>query len=437
MAAGPDLLIPNVSVPVCLLKGRGGEQGDLTVDIEIRAGKIAGITAPGTTAKSSPPTPSAKSSLPVLRAASAWPGFIDLHTHLDKGHIWPRAENPDGTFEGALNAVRADRRANWSADDVRRRFEFGLRSAYAHGTVAIRTHIDSLPPQHRITWPIFSELREEWADRITLQGVSLMPINEMVEPVAIEIADLVAQAGGILGAATFMVGDLDARLDHLFRLAAERGLDLDFHVDETEDPSAVSLTAIARTALRQNFPGKITCGHCCSLARQPPRAAAETLGLVLEAGIAVVSLPMCNLFLQDRVPGRTPRWRGVTLLHEFSEQGTPVALASDNCRDPFYAYGDHDMLEVFREAVRIGHLDRPLGAWPRAVTATPADIMGLKYQGRLTVGAPADLVLFKARNANELLSRPQADRIVLRNGLPIDRTLPDYSKLDNLLSARP
>ena len=424
MAACPDLQIPNASVPACLLEGRGGEEGDVKVDIEIRAGKIATVSEPGTTSKSS---------LPVLRASSVWPGFVDLHTHLDKGHIWPRAENPDGTFEAALNAVRADRQANWTADDVRRRFEFGLRCAYAQGTVAIRTHIDSPPPQHRISWPIFSDLREEWSDKITLQGVSLMAIDEMVEPVATEIADLVAEAGGILGVATFMVPDLDARLDHVFRLAAERGLDLDFHVDETEDPFATSLVTIAKTVLRHDFPGKITCGHCCSLARRPPRAVAETLSLVRDAGIAVVSLPMCNLYLQDRVPGRTPRWRGVTLLHELAQQGTPVAIASDNCRDPFYAYGDHDMLEVFREAVRIGHLDRPLGAWPRAVTTTPADIMGLENRGRIAVGARADLVLFKARNANELLSRPQTDRIVLRNGLPIGRTFPDYSELDDLV----
>ena len=425
MATVPDLLIPNTSVPACLLEGRSGEEGDVQVDIEIRAGKIATISEPGATAKSS---------LPMLRAGSVWPGFVDLHTHLDKGHIWPRAENPDGTFDGALETTGVDRRANWSAEDVRRRFEFGLRCAYAHGTVAIRTHLDCLPPQHRISWPVFSALREAWADRITLQGVSLLPIDQMEAPLSTEIADLVAEAGGVLGAVTFMVPDLESRLDHIFQLAAERGLDLDFHVDETEDPFATSLAAIAAAALRHDFQGKIACGHCCSLARQPPRVVAETLGLVRDAGIAVVSLPMCNLYLQDRVPQRTPRWRGVTLLHELAEQGTPVALASDNCRDPFYAYGDHDMLEVFREAVRIAHLDRPLGTWPRAVTASPADVMGLENQGRLKIGAPADLILFKARNANELLSRPQADRVVLRNGSPIDRTLPDYSDLDDLFA---
>jgi len=424
MTSGPNLLITNAAVPTCLLEDGQDQGGETQVDIEIRQGKIANISPPGTTPKSS--------QLVLPARGMVWPGFVDMHTHLDKGHIWPRAENPDGTFDGALHAVGCDRRKNWSTEDVRRRFEFGLRSAYAHGTVAIRTHIDSLPPQHEISWPVFCDLRDAWAGRIELQAVSLMPIDQMDDPLGSEIADIVADARGILGAVTFMVPDLEKRLDHLFRLAMDRGLDLDFHVDETEDPSATSLNEIAKAALRNKFLGKITCGHCCSLARQPPLMVAGALGLVLEAGIAVVSLPMCNLYLQDRVPGRTPRWRGVTLLHELTETGVPVALASDNCRDPFYAYGDHDMLEVFREAVRIGHLDRPLGAWPKAVSATPADVMGLPHHGRIKPGVPADLVLFKARNPSELLSRPQADRIVLRGGTPIDRTLPDYRELDDL-----
>jgi cytosine deaminase len=109
----------------------------------------------------------------------------------------------------------------------------------------------------------------------------------------------------------------------------------------------------------------------------------RTLDLAARAGLAIVSLPMCNLYLQDRKPGRTPRWRGVTLLHEMRSRGIPVALASDNCRDPFYGYGDHDGLEVFTQAARIAHLDRPIGDWPLAVTRTPATIMGLERAGRL------------------------------------------------------
>lgn len=430
MTSGPDLLITNTAVPTCLLEDTPDQSGQTQVDIEIRQGKIANISPTSTTPTSrlsAPPT------LPTLRAGMVWPGFVDMHTHLDKGHIWPRAENPDGTFIGALQAVHDDREKNWTAGDVKRRFEFGLRSAYAHGTVAIRTHLDCIPPQHKISWPVFAELKKAWAGRIDLQAVSLLPIDQFEEPLSSELADLVADARGILGAVTFILTGLEKRLDHLFRLAMDRGLDLDFHVDETDDPFATSLAEIAKAAMRHDFQGNITCGHCCSLARQPPRAVALTLDLVKRAGIAVVSLPMCNMYLQDRVAGRTPRWRGVTLLHELAAQGTPVALASDNCRDPFYGYGDHDLLEVFREAVRITHLDCPIGAWPKAVTSTPADIMGLKQHGRLLPGAPADLVLFKARNMSELLSRPQSDRVVLRGGVPIDRALPDYQELDDLI----
>ncbi len=78
---------------------------------------------------------------------------------------------------------------------------------------------------------------------------------------------------------------------------------------------------------------------------------------------------MCNMFLQDRQAGRTPRWRGVTALHELSDAGVNVMIASDNVRDPFYAYGDLDMLEVWREAVRILHLDYPFARWAPAPSA--------------------------------------------------------------------
>ena len=77
---------------------------------------------------------------------------------------------------------------------------------------------------------------------------------------------------------------------------------------------------------------------------------------------------MCNMYLQDRSAGRTPRWRGVTPLHELKAAGVPVMVACDNTRDPFYAYGDLDMLEVLREATRILHLDHAGTDWPRAVT---------------------------------------------------------------------
>ena len=122
----------------------------------------------------------------------------------------------------------------------------------------------------------------------------------------------------------------------------------------------------------------------------------------------------------------------------FRAAGVPVAIASDNTRDPFYAYGDLAGLEVLREGARILHFDHPQDeawSWARTVGADAAAIAGFDYTAKLEVGAPADLVLFRARSWTELLSRPQSDRLVLRNGTAIDTTLPDYRELDDLMEA--
>jgi cytosine/creatinine deaminase len=363
------------------------------------------------------------------------PAFVDCHTHIDKGHIWPRKPNPDGSFTGALNAAGADRAARWSAEDVARRMDFSLRSAYTHGTRALRTHIDSVPPQEEISWPVFTEMRERWRGRIDLQGVCLFGIEGARDKKWFaSLVKRVAAAGGVLGTVTYMVPDLEELLDRVFGAAIEYGLDLDFHADETDDVSAVSLKKIAEAALGNGFEGKILVGHCCSLARQPDLHVLDTLDKVARAGIAVVSLPMCNLYLQDRRQDKTtPRWRGVTLLHEMKARGIAVSVASDNTRDPFYAYGDLDMLEVYRMATRILHFDHPVGDWPRTIAATPAQVMRLDGAGVLAADRSADLVIFKGRNWTELLSRPEADRIVLRGGKAIPRDLPDYAELDDLM----
>jgi cytosine deaminase len=157
-----------------------------------------------------------------------------------------------------------------------------------------------------------------------------------------------------------------------------------------------------------------------------------TLDLVARAGLKVVSLPMCNLYLQDRHAHRTPRGRGITLIHEMRARGIPVSFASDTTRDPFYAYGDMDMIEVMRQATRIGHLDHTGTDWPHAFTTTPSATCGFDAP-TLAPGAPADLVICNARDWTELFARPQSDRIVIRDGAAIDTALPDYSELDHLM----
>jgi len=425
--AGGPFQLARARVPVCLAHAalKADADGLALVDVAVGHGKIAGIAPAGELAADAID----------LAGRMVFPAFVDCHAHIDKGHIWLRTPNPDGTFPSALETVARDREARWNATDVTRRMEFALKCAYAHGTAALRTHLDSLKPQETISWPVFEGMRERWAGRIALQAVSLVTIEEVRDKAWFAaLVDRVAKAKGVLGAVTFMVPDLDALLDKLFRAAAERGLDLDFHADETADASACSLDRIAEAKLRNRFEGRVLAGHCCSLARQPDYEAKKTLDKVAKAGISVVSLPMCNLYLQDRrIDGTTPRWRGVTLVHEMKARGIKVAVASDNTRDPFYPYGDLDMLEVFRQATRILHLDHPFGDWPAVIATTPAKIMGLEGFGRIAPGAPADLVVFRGRSWTELLSRPESDRIVLRDGRAIDAALPDYAELDDLM----
>ena len=412
----PRLTLANLTAPSCLV----GAPGRLApLDLTVEGGRI--VTGTGERVD--------------MNGALVFPAFVDLHTHLDKSQIWSRAPNPDGTSDSARLAVAADRTVRWSATDVRRRMEFALRSAFAHGTRAIRTHLDSFPPQHAISFGVFRELRDAWAGRIELQAVNLCSVDVLGDDVAFGmIVNEVAASDGVLGCIVMPHPELRPRLAGLLETAARLGLAVDLHVDETGDPSSASLRDVAECVIETGFDGAVTVGHCCSLAVQEEAEALATLDVVARADLSVVSLPMCNLYLQGRGTGRTPRWRGITLVHEMKERGISVSFASDNTRDPFYAYGDLDMLEVMREATRIGHLDHSDSDWTHAFTTNPAKAAGFAAPS-LEVGAPADLVICKARSWTELFARPQSDRIVLRRGRPIDRTLPDYAELDDLMEA--
>jgi len=414
-AAVPTVLLGQPAHLACAADGL--THCDLVVD----AGRVAAILAPGTFA----------GDVPVVDRAGrqVWPGLVDLHVHLDKGHILPRCPNPTASFDGALAAVPPDR-ATWTTDDIRRRMDFALRCAWAHGTVALRSHLDTVQDDPERSWRALAPVRDAWAGRITIQPAALLPIGHYADAgYARRIADMVAAHDGVLGAVAYPDPDAGALLDRMLTLAAERGLAVDLHVDETLDPSVSEVDRVLDAVERAGFAGPVTLGHLCSLSTRPEDEAARSMARMADLGVAAVSLPLCNQFLQDRVPGRTPRLRGLAPLLEMADHGVAVAVASDNTRDPFHAYGDLDLVEVFRAAVRLGHLDLPVAPWPAAVAGIPATAMGVAA-GRIAVGAPADLILFSARRFDELIARPQADRIVIRGGRRIDATPPDFAELD-------
>jgi cytosine deaminase len=432
----PSYRIVNARVPACLLDDAAvagpavDPEGVLSAELLIDRGKLARI-APAGAAGDVADVPTVD-----LGGRQVWPTLIDIHTHLDKGHIVDRSPNLDGTHRGARLACATDR-PNWSVADLRRRIDFGLRCAYAHGVTAIRTHIDTYPDNAERSWQALREMREEWRGRVDLQAVALCPIDLFTGDFGDRVAALVAQSGGLLGGVTrsstgddaALIANIDATLDRVFTLAARHDLAVDLHVDETQDVSIATLPAVAQAAIRHGYTGHVVCGHCCSVAMQPDAEIDRTLDLVAKAEIGIVTLPTVNMYLQDRTAGRTPRWRGVTVVHEMLARGIRVAAAGDNCRDGFYAYGDHDVLDTFRQAVKILHMDHPVTGAPVLVGTMPATIGAFDGHGRLAVGAPARLIVFNARSINEIVSRPQSDRMVIDHGARVRAPMPDYSEL--------
>lgn len=403
--------------------------GFVLADIAVDGDAFLGVSPPGT----------APADALDLGGALVWPTFVDMHTHLDKSHLGRRVQNPDRTLLGAVGATRGDH-ANWTEEDLRGRATFALRCAYAHGTSAMRSHLDALGPQSGAVWRVMTELRREWAARIGLQFVAMAPIGFYLDDGAAAFAARAAEHGALLGGVTKLIGvpperqaeTLSRSLAALFDLAVAHDLDIDLHVDESLDPQADTLLAVAEATIRHGYEGRVTCGHCCSLSVMSDARKQAILEQCAEAGIGLVSLPLVNSWLQDRHASSTPLRRGVAPLQEAAALGIPVALASDNCGDPFHPFGDYDLLEVLRETTRTAHLEEVTPGWAAAVTTVPAARMGRDVT--LRAGATADLVLFSARSMSELLSRPQSDRVVLRAGRPVNSELPPYSDLDRLFA---
>lgn len=429
--------LANVRIPSQVLAdgapGLGDEDGLVSLDLVIEHGRIGALLAVGS---------QVDGACCDADGGMLLPPFADLHAHLDKGHILPRARNPEGTLVGARAATRADTERHWDEEDVEARFEFALECAYAHGTGAVRTHIDCfVPGQAEKSFAVFRRLRERWAGRMVVEAAALVSTDLYDTPENAALVDLIAESGARLGGVTYRLDPgedptlLDRRLDRLVALAKSRRLDVDLHVDENGAPSSTTLAQVAEAVMRNGYEGHVVCGHCCSLSMQDEATYRRTIALVRDAGLTIVSLPMVNQFLQGRIDGGgTPRWRGIPLLRELKAAGVNVALASDNCRDPYHAFGDHDMIEVFGAGVRIGHLEAELDRWPSSVTTVPAAVLGLPEGGRIRPGGPADFQLFAARDYSELLARRQPDRLLIRRGKRVDAMLPDYRKLDRVLA---
>lgn len=374
--------------------------------------------------------------LPVVDLADGivTPCWVDLHTHLDKSHTANRIGRIHHALRDAVAASGEDR-DRWTVEDIRRRMDFSLRTAYVQGTRAIRTHIDWVGASTPLAWHVAQALRGEWSARIELQPTSLSPLPLFADADAgAAVAAVVAEQEGVLGVSVHPVPDQRGLLERVFELAVAHDLDLDFHADEHLQNDIEGLRTIARLTVRHGWEGRVACGHACALSVAPVDACASVLRALADAGTVLIGLPLANLQLQDGGAGRTPRLRGIAPLLEARDLGVKVALASDNVQDAFVPFADFDMLQVLTLGALAAHLDDPLTRWIDSIGTTPAAAMGLAWHGLLRVGAPADLVLLTGRNSFEVCGRSQ--RRVLRGGRLIDAALPDFRDLDRPGPAR-
>jgi cytosine/creatinine deaminase len=378
-------------------------------DIDIENGQVAGIK-------------SAKSAMNsgVSKPQMLLPAFVDLHLHIDKTFVVDEVGAAEGDLFAAIDRM-AKHRDGWSAEQIEARMERALQEAYANGCRGLRTHLDWMNKDAPKSLAVFEKLRDKWRGKLTMQCVSLTPLDYFDdafngEDLALEVAtanltcDQKNGEAALLGAFVYRNERIYDKLQRVFDLAIKNQLNLDFHVDEGLDADARGLKAIAELTIKNNWQGRVTCGHACSLAMQSDEDALATLKLCAQAGIHLVALPATNLYLQGAW-NRTPVERGLTRLREAREAGVNVSIGTDNVADGFYPYGSYNPLASYTLGIQMGHLSQPLD-WLSSITSAPSKAMNLPWDGLVREGCSVnDLLLMRASDARDLMNSPHVQRL--------------------------
>ena len=183
-----------------------------------------------------------------MAGALVLPGLVDAHTHLDKAFTLPRMGVVKPGLLGAIEAMMVDRQG-WTEADIHARASRALQWAYDAGTVHLRTHCDWWEPDAQpLAWNVLRALAHDWADRITLERVSLIPLHLYTDrSAALRLAATVAASGpgALLGGFVHSTNWDPQALRHLLEAAQHHGLNVDLHVDEELHPGAQGLAAMA------------------------------------------------------------------------------------------------------------------------------------------------------------------------------------------------
>jgi cytosine deaminase len=401
-----DLIVRDATLP----DGRRGQ------DIAVRGGVIAAIE-PGLAAQAGE----------VVEAGGLLvsPPFVDCHFHMDATLSLglPRLNQSGTLLEGI--ALWGELRPQLTVEAVVERALRYCDLAVSQGLLAVRSHVD-VSDERLVTVEGLLQVRERVKPYLDLQLVAFPQDGYYRAPGAAANLERALDMGvDVVGAIPHFertMADGAASVRALCELAASRGLMVDLHCDESDDPLSRHIETLAAETRRLGLGSRATASHATSMHSMDNYYASKLLPLIAEAGLNVIANPLINITLQGR-HDTYPRRRGLTRIPELRAQGVTVALGQDCVMDPWYGLGTADMLDVAHMAVHaVPMTSREAIRWTfDAVTEIPARIMGLEGYG-LRVGANADLVLLQAADPIEAVRLRPPRLAVVRRGKVVART---------------
>lgn len=352
--------------------------------------------------------------------------FIDCHFHMDATLSYGRPRvNTSGTLLEGIGLWGELKQVQTRADIVARALDY-CRQAVGKGILAIRSHVDVTDDSFN-TVEALLEVRDAVRDVLDLQLVAF-PQDGWYRAPGAEAAVIRALDAGVdvVGGIPHFertMADGAASVRAACELAAARGLRVDLHCDESDDPHSRHIETLAAETIRCGLQGRVAGSHLTSMHSMDNYYVAKLLPLIAEAQVAAIPNPLINITLQGRMDSY-PKRRGMTRVPELRAAGVTVAFGQDCVRDPWYPLGSGDMLEVAHMGLHVALMTAPdqMRAAFDMVTTTPAQIMGLDFG--LTPGRRASLIVLEAPDPIEALRLRPARLAVLSNGRIVARTEP-------------
>ena len=353
------------------------------------------------------------------------PPFVDCHFHLDAAlSLGVPRYNQSGTLLEGIQ-IWSELKPDLTAEAVKERALKLLQWSIAKGTLAIRTHVDVTDPS-LLAVDVLLEVREEMKEWLDIQLVAFpqdgVLRTEGGKDLLLRALDKgVDVVGGIPHFERTMSKGSES-ISWLLSVAESRGLLVDMHCDETDDPMSRHIEHLTFETERLGLGGRVAASHLTSMHSMDNYYVSKLLPLMAEAGIQAICNPLINIHLQGR-HDNYPKRRGLTRVPELLEAGVNVAFGHDCVMDPWYPMGSHDMLEVAHMGA---HCLQMMGASQahtlvEMVTSRSAGVLNLDGYG-ISVGNQADFVVLQAVNEMEALRLKPARLFVFRKGQIIAST---------------